>query len=151
MLHIVDSKGWSEKTAWCVPTAISFLTGIPLLHSHSRAAFIQETKLNDVEGVYASEAALLLREQGYRVRQISLKDKYENAPKLKAFLNNLSGFEKVMPLMIQVEKKPDFVHMVVSHFGFAADNWTMKPVKADEFPHKNAYVTAAWIVEKMKK
>jgi len=150
MLHAIDSKGWTEKTAWCVPTAISFLTGIPLIHSHSRAAFVQETSLDEVNGVYASEAALLLREQGYRVRQISLMDRYDDAPKLKKFLDDLESYEKVMPLMIQVEAKPDFVHMVVAHYGFAADNWTLKPVTADKFPHKNKYVTAAWIVEKVK-
>lgn len=148
MLHAIESKGWTAKTAWCVPTAISYLTGVSLIHSHSRAAFVQEKSLDSVKGVSSAEALLLLREQGYRARNIELKDRYDDAPKLKTFLDELTAYEKCMPLMIQVEGKPSFCHMVVSHFGYAADNWTLKPVKAENFPHLNRYVTAAWIVEK---
>lgn len=50
MLHTFDTKGWEANTAYCVPTAISFLTGVPLIHSHSRAAFMQNISLKDVEG-----------------------------------------------------------------------------------------------------
>lgn len=148
MLHSIETKGWTANTAWCVPTAISFLCGVPLIHSHSRAAFIQNTPLKEVKGVYASEAIMLLKEQGYRSKSIPLKDRYSDAPKLSEFLKDRTAYEKCMPIMIQVEKAPDFCHMVVSHYGYAADNWTMKPVDIERFPHRNKFVTAAWIIEK---
>jgi len=148
MLHAINSKGWTTKTAWCVPTAISFLTGSPLIHTHSRAAFIQEKTLDSVKGVYATEALLLLREQGYQSSQIKLLDRYEKAPKLKSFLDERSSYEKCMTMMIQIEDNKEFCHMITVHFDYAADNWTMKPVPTKDFPNTDKYVTAAWIVSK---
>jgi hypothetical protein len=148
MLHTFDTKGWEANTAWCVPTAISFLTGVPLIHSHSRAAFMQDISLKEVKGVYSTEAVLLLREQGYKVQQIKLKDTYDDAPKLSVFLKNRTSYEKAMPLMITVEDNKDFSHMITAHFEYAADNWTMKPVPIRDFPHLNKYVTSAFIVMK---
>lgn len=148
MLYTVDSRGWTANTAWCVPTAISYLTGAPLIHTHSRAAFMQNIPLTKVEGVYGSEAAILLREQSYTAKPIDLAARYSDAPKLKQFMNDRTAYEKCMPLMIQVENKPDFCHMIVAHYGYAADNWTMKPVPIENFPHINRYVTKVWIVEK---
>jgi len=149
MLHKIDTKGWETNTSWCVPTTISFLTGSSLIHSHSRAAFIQDKKLVDVKGVYAAEALLMLREQGYKGEQISLSDKYTTAPKLKKFLDGRSSYEMCMPLMIQIEDRKNFCHMICSHYNFAADNHTMKPVEISKFPHLNKYVTGAWIVTKL--
>jgi hypothetical protein len=149
MLHAIETRGWETNTAWCVPTTISFLTGIPLIHSHSRAAFIQDKSLKDVRGVYAEEALLMLREQGYKGEQIKLTERYDNAPLLKRFLDERTSYETCMPLMIQIEDSKKFCHMVVSHFFFAADNHTMKPVPIPEFPHLKKYVTGAWVVSKL--
>lgn len=148
MLHAIDSKGWTETTSWCVPTVISFLTGIPLAHSHSRAAFLQDISLKDVEGVHGSEAVLLLREQGYVCRELKLSERYENAPRLKKFLKERTPYEQCIPLMIQIENTKTFCHMISAHFGYAADNHTMKPVPIEQFPHLNKYVTRAWTVGK---
>ncbi len=149
MLHAIDTRGWEANTAWCVPSAISFLTGIPLIHSHSRAAFIQNTKLLDVKGVYGSEALLMLREQGYKGVQLELKDRYTDAPTLKKFLNERTAYEKCMPLMIQIEDNKKFCHMCTAHYGYAADNHTMKPVAIQNFPHLRKLVTAVWVVSKL--
>ena len=148
MLHKVDFAKFSG-VPYCVPTTISFLTGIPLIHSHSRAAFIQDKSLKDVRGVYAEEALLMLREQGYKGEQIKLTERYDNAPLLKRFLDERTSYETCMPLMIQIEDSKKFCHMVVSHFFFAADNHTMKPVPIPEFPHLKKYVTGAWVVSKL--
>jgi hypothetical protein len=149
MLYKVDTRGWEANTAWCVPTAVSFLSGIPLIHSHSRAAFIQNKKLKEVQGVYASESLLMLREQGMKGEQIQLADKYSDAPTLRRFLDNRTSYEKCMPLMIQIEDKKNFCHMISAHFGYAADNHTMKPVPIDKFPHLKKLVTGAWIISKL--
>jgi hypothetical protein len=149
MLHAVETRGWEANTAWCVPSAISFLTGIPLIHSHSRAAFIQDIKLKDVKGVYMAEALLMLREQGYKGEQIDLSCRYSDAPPLSRFLDERTSYEKCMPLLIQIEDSKKFCHAVTSHFGFAADNHTMKPVPIPQFPHLKKYVTGAWVVSKL--
>jgi hypothetical protein len=149
MLHAIETRGWETNTAWCVPTAISLLTGVPLIHSHSRAAFLQDKKLKEVKGVYASEALLLLREQGYKGEQIDLSSRYSSAPLLSVFLNDRTAYETCMPLMILIEDSNKFCHAVTSHYGFAADNHTMKPVPISRFPHLKKYVTGAWIVSRL--
>lgn len=148
MLHAIDTKGWDSKTAWCAPTAIAFLTGAPLIHAHSRVAFLKDISLNDVEGVHSAETLMMLHEQGYRSKQIELKDRYDDAPKLSTFLKDRTSYEKCMPILIRVEKAPDFCHVVSAHFDYVADNWTMKPVPSNDFPHQNKHVTAAWVVQK---
>jgi hypothetical protein len=150
MLHAIDTNGWEANTAWCVPSTISFLTGVPLIHSHSRAAFIQDKGIKEVKGVYASEALLMLREQGYMTELIKLSDKYSEPPRLRRFLDERSSYEMCMPLMIQIEDSKKFCHMICAHFNFAADNHTMKPVPIHQFPHLKKYVTAAWIVHKKR-
>jgi len=149
MLHTIDSTGWDTYTSWCVPTVISLLSGIPLIHSHSRAAFVQDKTLKEVKGVYAAEALLMLREQGYKGERVDLDSRYNSAPRLKKFLKERTAWEKVMPLMIQIEDSKDFCHMIASHFEYAADNHTMKPVTIDKLPHLNKYVTSAWVVSKL--
>ena len=149
MLHAIDTRGWETSTAWCVPTVISLICGIPLIHSHSRAAFIQEKKLKEVDGVFAGEALMLLREQGYKGTKIKLLDRYSDTPTLNRFLKDRTAYEMCMPLMIQIEDNKDFCHMVTSHYGYAADNHTMKPVPIPKFPHLRKYVTAAWVVSKL--
>ncbi len=149
MLYSIETRGWEANTAWCVPTAISFLSGIPLIHSHSRAAFIQNKGLTEVKGVYASEALLMLREQGYKGEQINLKDRYDDAPTLQKFMKDRSSYEKCMPMMVQIEDSKNFCHMIAVHFDFAADNHTMKPVPIEKFPHLWKKVTGAWTVSKL--
>jgi hypothetical protein len=149
MLHQIETRGWEANTAWCVPSAVSFLTGVPLIHSHSRAAFIQDKKLKEVQGVYASEALLMLREQGYKGKQINLSERYSSSPRLKKFLAERTSYEKCMALMIQIEDSKKFCHMICAHFGFAADNHTMKVVPIPEFPHLKKYVTGAWVVSRL--
>ena len=149
MLHAIDTRGWEKATAWCVPTCISFLCGIPLIHSHSRAAFIQEKKLTEVDGVYAGEALLLLREQGYKGTKIKLLERYSEAPTLRKFLKDRTPYEMSMPLMIQIEDKGTFCHMISCWQNFCADNWTMKMVRDKDFPHLKKYVTSAWVVSKL--
>lgn len=149
MLHAIDTRGWETATAWCVPTVVSLLSGVPLIHSHSRAAFVQDKSLKDVEGVYASEALLLLREQGLKGEQIKLSERYSDAPTLRRFLKERTPYEMCMPLMIQVEDRGKFCHMISCWQNFCADNHTMKPVPIDQFPHLRKYVTSAWVVSKL--
>jgi hypothetical protein len=48
-----------------------------------------------------------------------------------------------MPIMFSTTE-----HMMTAQYGFAADNWTKKPVAIENFPKLNRPVTAAFIVMK---
>jgi hypothetical protein len=151
MLHTFDTRGWDKNIAYCVPTSISFLTGIPLIHSHSRAAMIQDVKMKDVKGVYTAEALLMLREQGYTGEKIKLSERYNDAPTLIRFMKDRTSYEKCMPLMIAIEDAKNFSHMISAHYNYIADNHTMKPVPYTEYKFRNKYVTEAWIIGKTRK
>jgi len=143
MLHTLDFNGWDNITAWCVPTAIAFLTGAPVGHMHSRAAFIQDKARKDVKGVYIEEAVLLLREQGYKAIPIDMESRWGAPPTIRKFLNERTSYEKVMPMMFAT---PD--HMITAHYNYVADNWTKKPVPVCDFPKLGRKVVAAWTVIK---
>jgi hypothetical protein len=145
MLHTLDFKGWENFTPWCVPTAISLLTGSPVGHMHSRAAMIQNIARKDVKGVFAEEAVLLLREQGYNAVPIDMISRWKTPPSIEKFLAGRSSYEMVMPVMFATND-----HMMTAHFGYAADNWTKKPVPIASFPKLNREVVAAWVVSKAK-
>lgn len=145
MLHKIETKGWEANTAWCVPTAVSLLSGAPLIHTHSRAAFLQDKALTDVKGVYCHEAILLLHEQGYRVEEVKLD---EPVRFLEFMKNHRTPYQKCLPMMICIEKKSDFCHMIAAHFDYVADNWTMKPVTFGDYIHKRSWVVGAWTVIK---
>ena len=141
MLHTLDFTGWENVTAWCVPTSISFLTGAPIGHMHSRAAFMQNKARKDVKGVYQEEAVLLLREQGYKAIPIDMETRWQTPPTIQKFLAERSPYEMSMPVMFATND-----HMMTAHYGFAADNWTKKPVPISQFPKLGRKVVAAWVV-----
>lgn len=140
MLKPLNLEGWN-MTAWCVPSAIAMLTGAPVGHMHVRAAFIQNTALKDVKGVFTEEAVLLLREQGYKAIPIRLTERYNKPPTIRQFLNDRTAYEFSMPIMFSTPK-----HMMVAHMGFAGDNWTKKPVAINQFPKLGRLVESAWVV-----
>lgn len=148
MLHTINLDGW-KNTAWCVPSAVSILTGAPVAHTHSRAAFMTNQALKDVSGVDMESFILMLREQGYAARQIDLKERFASPPSLERFMETRTQFETVMPLAVTVYlvKKRE-LHMVSVHMGYANDNWTMRPTPIDRFPHRNAKVVDAFMVVK---
>ena len=143
MLHTLDFSGWDNVTAWCVPTAIAFLTGAPVGHMHSRAAFMQNKPRKDVSGVFVEEAVLLLREQGYKAIPIDMESRWGTPPSIRKFLNERTAYEKVMPIMFAT---PD--HMITAHYNYVADNWTKKPVPIEKFPQLDRKVVSAWTVAK---
>lgn len=142
MLYKLQTQDW-DYTMYCVPTAISFLTGAPVGHMHSRAAFMQNKARKEVQGVYLEEAVLLLREQGYKAIPIDMESRWGTPPTIRRFLDERTSYEKVMPIMFAT---PD--HMITAHYGYAADNWTKKPVRIEDFPKLGRKVVAAWVVTK---
>lgn len=154
MLHTIDNKGWEKQTAWCVPTAISLLTGIPLIHSHSRAAFIQNKNLNEVKGLFDEEAIFMLYEQGYKVEQIDLVGRYgkDTIVPIKKFSKDRTSYEYCMPLMVSIVKKgAKEGHMLSMHYDFIADNTSnFRPIfkELHHYWNNRWKVQTAYIVKK---
>lgn len=141
MLKALDMTGWNS-ISWCVPSAISMLTGIPVAFMHMRAAFHKQISLNEVEGLFDEEAILLLGEQGYGVRQIDLKERYgDTIPTIGKFLKERTPYEFCMPIYFTT---PD--HAMVCHMGYVGDNGTKKPVPIDQFPGLKRKMCSAYIV-----
>lgn len=148
MLHSINLDGW-DSTAWCVPSCVSILTGAPVAHTHSRAAFMMNESLKDVAGVDTEAFVLMLREQGHAVRQIDLLERFNDPPTLTAFMKARTQFETVMPLAVTVHlARKQELHMVSVHMGWANDNWTKRPVPIEKFPHRNAKVVDAFMIVK---
>lgn len=144
MLTQPNFTGW-DSTAWCVPTAVAALTGSPVGHMHSRAAFIQNNPLIDVAGVWSEEAVLMLNEQGYAAVPIDLigqyADKTPYGPTLARFMRERSRKEFLTTLLVSTS-----THMIAVHGDYAVDNWTKKIVPFDKFPKPKRLVKEAWLV-----
>tara|TARA_Y100001973_G_C5022992_1_gene244121 strand:+ start:190 stop:633 length:444 start_codon:yes stop_codon:yes gene_type:complete len=144
MLHRIDAKGWNGK-AWCGPSAVSTLTGAPLIHTHSRAAFYQNQAMKKVKGMYNEEVILLLREQGYGVRQIDLTERFETQPTINMFMKSRTPYEFAMPILLGITN-----HFISVHMNWACDNWTLNPVPFNEFPKPKRRVEFAFVVIREK-
>lgn len=142
MLHSVDFSKW-KTTPWCGPTALSFLTGVPLVHSHSRLAWMKDLPLTKVEGARVSEFILMLREQGYFAKQIDVLKGGNHYPAIKRFMQERTPYEKAMPVLIVLRN-----HYVSAHFDYLADNWTKKPTLVHDFPMLGRVVESAFVVSK---
>lgn len=141
MLKSLDFSGWNS-TAWCVPSAISMITGIPVAFMHMRAAFHQELSLKKVKGIHDEEAILLLGEQGYRVQQIDLNSRYDGQPPtIQKFFTDRTPYEFCMPIYFTTVN-----HAMACHMGYAGDNWTKKPVPISKFPKLRRKVCSAYVV-----
>jgi hypothetical protein len=144
MLAKLDFSGWENNTPWCVPTAVSLVSGVPVAHMHSRAAFIQNKAIMDVKGVFWEEAILMLREQGYKASMIDIAGRFNGKPPtIRSFLASRTKYEYCMPIMFST-----MTHMMAAQYGFVADNWTKKAVPIEEFPKLSREVTTAYIVMK---
>jgi len=147
-IHNITENDW-KGTKWCVPSAISLLTGRPLFETHQLAAYLTNRRLDAKMDLYVEECAVLLGEYGYRMEPINLAKKYRNnkcGVTVRRFVGDLNGFEKVMPIIFFSHN-----HAMVTHMGYVADNSTLKPVHPNDFVSKNALVVEAYIVMKSMK
>lgn len=143
MLHNVSVQGWGLNTAWCVPTALSMITGIPLAHAHSRAAFVQGKALKDVKGVDNESATFLFREQGYYLQKIDLEARFPTPVSISKFMKEgRTDFEKCIPMYLVIKTNRGS-HAICAHFDYVGDNRTMKPVPTETFWAKNKLVLEA--------
>ena len=144
MLSQPNFKGW-DSTAWCVPTAVAILTGAPVGHMHSRAAFIQNNPLEDVEGVWSEEAVLMLGEQGFNAKPVDLIKRYADktpcGPTLERFMRERTREEYWTTMLVTINN-----HMIAVHGDYAADNWTKRIVPFVNFPKPKRLVKEAWLV-----
>ncbi len=144
MLKELDFSGWEPNPSWCVPSAISMITGIPVAFMHMRAAFLQSKRLKDVKGLLPSEAVLLLSEQGWKTIPIDLFERYgSEGTTVGNFLKNRTPYEFCMPILFM-----NTDHCMCAHYEYAGDNHTKKPIRIKDFHYLKTKITNAWIVYK---
>lgn len=146
LLKPLDKTGYTKDVEWCGPSAISILAGRPLAETTSALSKLREESYSELDGVWPQEVVLILSQYGYKSKPLPLMERYPDTPygpTLKRFLNERQGMELVMPLLIEVQN-----HLLVAHMGFAADNWTKKPVPIKSFPKLGRLVKSVYMVSK---
>jgi len=144
MLHSLDTGGW-EHTAWCVPSALACVTGIPVAKAHSLAAFSTHRDITKIEGMIDEETLLLANRLDLRLERIDLTKRYDNPPRLRDL--EMTMLEKASKcLWVLADKKSRTNHMIATHCGWACDNWTKRPVPLSEFPRLYRQVLYGWRV-----
>ena len=143
MLNAQKTENWKSQ-AWCGPSALSILTGMDLGVAHSRAAFINDKMIKDVEGVYTEDLLILLGEQGKKTIRVDLKSRFPDlmcGPTISRFMASRKPDEYMQPMLLVL---PD--HFVTAHMNWMCDNWTKKPVPVKDFPKLGRIVVDAYIV-----
>lgn len=133
MLSRVDTKGYTKPTVWCGPSAVSILTGRPLVETTSRLAVAGGISYKQLDGVWSEDCLLVLHDYGFSHQEIPVV----GSPRLSTFMRTPRPF----PMLIELPG-----HLITAHFGYCADNWTMKPVPFADFPKPNRRVIAAWSI-----
>lgn len=148
MLHPIDTTGYNKPKAWCGPSAVSTLTGMPLVRATEILTRIAGCTYEELEGVWQEETILALYEAGYRCEPLDIAGRYPettHGPTLDRFLRDRRVDEVVTPLLIEISG-----HFVCSHFSYCNDNWTLRPREIKAFPKMKRLVKRAWKVSKIK-
>jgi hypothetical protein len=147
MLKPINKKS-HEGIAWCVPSAVSMITGQNLTESHKRAAVLLNIEVADVEGMWDHEAVLMMHELGYSAKPVDLVDRYASktpcGPTLKRFLAERTPEEFANVMYVTVHG-----HALCAHMGYVGDNSTGRPVPISQFPKLGRLTKSAYIVRSM--
>lgn len=148
MLHKLDMTGYTKPVAWCVPSAVSILTGSPLTDTTSLLCRLSQVTYKDLEGVDVQDALLALHQFGYGHKAVPLYERYgdtlTHGPTLRRFLRERTPLEKMTPMLVCLPE-----HVIVCHMGFACDNWTKRPVPVGDFPKLGRLVSEAYLIHKL--
>lgn len=149
-LSPLNFKGFENKTLWCVPTAYSFITGVPLKDSHSLFAYVQKKAVNAVKGVFIDELREALAVNRKGLKPIDVYGRYHattsNGPTIERFFKERTFEEKMNPVVCVVTGNNGTTHMILMHMNFVMDNWTKRPVSIDDFPQTRRKVLEAYQV-----
>lgn len=66
----LDRTGFENRTAWCGPSLMAMITGLPLRVCHEKLSMMGGQKNDDHQGVWDEELILALAELGYRFRKL---------------------------------------------------------------------------------
>lgn len=143
MIHPIKMEGW-DRTAWCGPSALAALTGIPIAKAHSRFAFLTNQKIDEVTGVYQKEMLLALSEFGLKARKVDLVSRYPDricGVTLERYLRERPIEERMYPLLINVQN-----HFIVAHMDWLIDNGHPRPTPIEKYAKLGRLVHTVWIV-----
>jgi len=148
MLHAINAEGVPLGKRWCGPGAVSALTGVPLKDTTAKLSFIAGQRYDEAKEFWTEDVILALNDLGYRANEINLRGRYPKlraGPTLHRFFAERSAYETAMPMLVVLHK-----HFLTAHWGYACDNWTMRPVHISDFPKLNRFVTHAFIISPKK-
>lgn len=132
LLKPIDATGYTRKKKWCVPSAISTLTGLPLSVTTARCAHADGTAYSEVSGVLLSDALLVLAGLGWRHKAVDLPARFptlKQGPTLTRYMHTRSLEEIAMPILLSTG-----YHAFAGHGYFLSGNDTMYPVGWESFP-----------------
>lgn len=148
MLSPLDTTGYSKQTKWCVPSAVAIIAGIPLREATQMLARIHNQTYAELEVAWAEDAILALHALGFKATPVPIMTMFPDTthgPTLKRFMAERTPDMFMNMMFIEVSG-----HVLTSHMGFAADNWTENVVSFNQFPKPHRLVKRAWIVNKMR-
>ena len=143
-LKPIDTTGYSKKTIWCGPSALSLLTGRSLVDTTQMLTRIRQQPYNELSGVWPEELVIALHELGYRADPIDIIGRFPDTtcgPTLKRFFNERQPYEVINPVLVEVDG-----HVLVTHVVAAGDNWTGKMVLFENFPKPGRLVKKAFVI-----
>lgn len=144
MLYKVQTEDYSKSTRWCGPAALATLTGMPLVQATEVLTRIHGGSYTDLDGVWPEDVIIALNEQGKRATQIDMIKRYPtltHGRMLENFLRDRTAYEKINPMLIQVDN-----HFVSAHMDYLCDNWVMSPTHWTKFPKLGRKVKNAWVI-----
>jgi hypothetical protein len=146
-LKPIDATGYSKLQQWCVPSALSIITGAPLKETTEILTRISGRSYQELEGCWMEDAVLALNEYGFTAKPINIIDRFSDTthgPTLTRFFSERQPHEVINPLLVAVN-----AHAIVTHYNYIFDNSTGGlPVTPDYFPKTHRLVKEAYIIER---
>jgi hypothetical protein len=123
MMHFrpLDRTGFEGRTAWCGPSLVAMIAGIPLKQAHEKLCMMTGTRNKDDLGVWDEEVLLLLAEMGYRFRKLP-----DWNGTLRAYVRQQPVMERASMIIASVPG-----HVLGLHYGMVFDSITPKGVAID--------------------
>jgi hypothetical protein len=125
MMHFrpLDRTGFENRIAWCGPSLMAMITGLPLRVTHEKLSIIGGQKNADHQGIWDEELLLALAELGYRFRKLPDWD-----GTLRAYVKQQPVMERASMIIASVPG-----HVLGLHYGMVFDNGNPKGCSIDTY------------------
>ena len=152
-MHNLHALDWSHRPAtkngkfWCVPSALSVLTGLP--YATCTEACVRNgaaSTYEDLEAVAMTQIVLALRDlvPTATVTEVDLAARFPDlkaGPTLRRYMAERDVDETVYPLLISVN-----THLIAGHRGWLGGNDVKRPCPVSMFPQLTRNVNWVGVV-----